>query len=429
MRENDRNIIRGLAEQYREHCESERNYFDRASEQQIVREYRTLVQDQILKYWKQVAPDRQYGGFITDFDRRWNVRSTDKGAWGQGRLIYSFSETHEHFPEEGWLDLARLGKDFALQHMYAGNGRFYYLVDRTGAKVLDGPTSVFSDGFIIAGLARFRSASGGGTPEDAQLLQSLFDRYAENIMDVNFSDTAPFEASREICSHALPMIGLNVAYEVNRVLPSGNARQLIDHCLDAVLNGMYDPETGLILEKKYRDGRRCQGPNALLVNTGHAFESMWFCLEAILTTYGPEDPRISRIRDIAETNYRASRGPDGESVFSYSAGEDAIKFKTWKYEIDFAGTDKVSWSYAEEMYLWALLAKLTGEETYFRRFLHLHQFTQTHFIDREYGDWFHALNQNNEVIYDFKGSTVKVAFHMLRAMLRIMELFSTEREN
>ncbi len=139
MRENDRNIIRGLAEQYREHCESERNYFDRASEQQIVREYRTLVQDQILKYWKQVAPDRQYGGFITDFDRRWNVRSTDKGAWGQGRLIYSFSETHEHFPEEGWLDLARLGKDFALQHMYAGNGRFYYLVDRTGAKVLDGP--------------------------------------------------------------------------------------------------------------------------------------------------------------------------------------------------------------------------------------------------------------------------------------------------
>ena len=171
-------------------------------------------------------------------------------------------------------------------------------------------------------------------------------------------------------------------------------------------------KSGLILEKKRIDGRRCDDENALLVNTGHVFESLWFCLEPALEK--GDGNAVAKIMQIAETNYLRSRGWDGHSVYSYDADGRESKFDTWKYEIAFKDTDKVSWSYIEEMYLWTLLASVTADEKYFKRFIVVHNFTQEHFVDREYKDWYHALDSNNNIIYDFKGSTVKSAFHMPR---------------
>ena len=102
------------------------------------------------------------------------------------------------------------------------------------------------------------------------------------------------------------------------------------------------------------------------------------------------------------------------------------RYSTWKYEIAFDGNDKVSWSYAEAMVLFLYLYKITKDEQWEIRFRDHLDYVEKHFIDRKYGDWFHALNNDGSVKVDMKGSTVKDAYHIPRAYMKMISILKEE---
>ena len=374
-----------------------------------IKEY---VKKNIMDVWD-VACDREMGGFVNDRDRAMNVRSYDKGAWGQGRSIYNYSYAYKMYGDSKYLEFARSGIEFVLGKMYCGNGRFNYLTDRQG-NVKVGPISVFSDAFIIVGIAKYIAVSGDNGYSD--VLRGLYEKFVANITDRHFKDVAPQQYDPDVCHHSLVMIGLNVAYEVEQALHC-DVSYLRNYCLDAIFNILYDFETGVIFEKKHWDGSLVeQGGD--FVNVGHVYECMWFVLETALAVN--DDKLFKKAQDVADKMYMLT-GTDDGMLFSYNARGCANSFSTWKYEIDFKQDDKVSWGYAEAMYLWFLLYAKTSDPKYLERFDRLYRFTNEHFLDNQYGDWFHALDKDNNVIQDFKGSTVKCPFHMTRAYWRIVE--------
>lgn len=379
-----------------------------------IKEY--LLTD-MLKTWEERTVDMVYGGYITDFDRKWNINSYNKGAWGQARHIYTFSNVYEKLKhDEKWRRMAKTGIDFMLEKMYAGNGRFNYLVSREG-KVLDGTISVFSDAFFISGLAKYVSVF--GAKEYTPILEELFDAYKKNITDDSFFDYAPFRSGKNIINHSGNMIAFSTAYEVQKVLGEETTEPLIKRSIRNIFDVLYDENTNLIYELKNSDGSFIMDGNSRIVTVGHNYETLWFILEFAVER--GDVALIEKIKSIAETLYIVGKDQKGDSIYAVDPYGDGVKFTTWKYEIPFNMDDIVSWAYAEEMVLWIKLWSITKEEKYYDRFKKLYDFCKEHFEDKEYGDWFHSLDNNYNVNHDFKGSTVKSAYHMPRALMRIID--------
>lgn len=371
--------------------------------------YRAYLQHDMLENWKKRAEDHEYGGFITNFDRRWNITSYEKGGWAQSRCIFTFAYAYEvldHDPR--WLELARCGTEFVCNHMYDGKGRINHVTDRAG-NVLVPADSIFSSAFAISGLSQYMIVS--GDMRYLKILNLLYNQYEIDVMTNGFPGIAPYVAQSGLSHHAVSMIAVNTAYLASKILGQGRTNDLIDFCVDRILYQHLDETSGCILEK-------CLLPGAAnlacdpIVNVGHTYECMWFLFEIARNKKDTDMQR--RILSIVEETYRRVHAFGRELVFSFHL-DDAEPTNP-----DFTN---ISWVYAEALCIYAYLTVFTGKQEYLQRFIRIHNLTQQYFLDLTYGDWFHALDKEMEVVQDFKGSLVKAPYHMARAFLKLIELF------
>lgn len=373
----------------------------------------------IMELWSERCIDEQYGGYLTSYDRAFALYGTDKGAWGQARHIYTYSAMAEYDQQnrQRWQDLAKVGVDFTFNTMSAGNNRINYLVSQSGEEVLEGTTSIFSDAFALGGLAKYIDVF--TSTEYTSLLKDMYDQFVSNVLNPAFMDIAPAEFDVNVCHHSVHMIAINTAYLVGKVLGEAYTHDFIDECLRIIFTVLKDPDSNCLLEKKRRDGSFDSSSNSHFVNVGHTFESMWFCLEIALQR---EDSDLMReIEEISECTY--NRGSSqGLLKYSFDLSNRDTAYTTWKYEYGFLSNDKVGWTYAESLVLFIMLFKITKDKKWFDRFVYLKEYVDDHFIDKEYGDWYHALHEDGSVKIDIKGSTVKNAYHMPRAYLKIIEV-------
>lgn len=389
---------------------------------QIASYYRNYLQSDILKNWADKTADSAYGGYLTCFDRKWNITGYDKGAWGQARHIFTFSEAYRLFgKEKKWLYLAKTGIDFIKNRMYDGNGRLYYLVDRSGMQIKEKTISIFSDAFFILGLSHYIFVT--DTTAELDLLKTVYAKFEENITNENFKDITPYMYEKSVLHHAVFMIALNAVTTASTVLGTEHCSSLIHYCLDKILNLFLDKERNCIVEKKMTDGTFCTGHNSRLVNVGHTYECLWFILDAAKTLKNAD--LLKTVCSIANSTEEHIKQTSKPLIFSFALDGKAEKNTTWKYEATFSPFDNVSWTYAESLCLFGYLAALTKNDTYILRFKHIHNLVQNHFVDTEYGDWFHALDENFKVIKNFKGSVVKTAFHIPRALMKLITVFES----
>lgn len=378
----------------------------------------TLSLNKLMELWSEQVIDKEYGGYLTCRNRDFSLYDTKKGAWGQARHIWTYSmmaETDDS-NKDRWLRLAKIGIDFVINRMLCPNNRIAYLTDQKGT-IIDGPISIFSDAFTILGIAKYISVSKDYSY--LRLLKDMFSSYIENILNPTFRDIAPNIFTPNVMHHAIYMISVNCAYEAASVLDNKLVEPFLEYCLNTVLTKFYDNEYGVILEKKNLDGSRTNTSDSLFMNTGHVFESMWFALDATILLGKKE--LIPKIEQISENTFNLGTF-DGLMTFSKTLGNKTSNYQTWKYELTFKDSDRVCWGYAEAMVLFIYLYKLTGKQKWFDRFKNHYQYVKDHFEDKEFGDWFHALDFDGNVIADMKGSTVKDAYHIPRAYRKILDI-------
>jgi N-acylglucosamine 2-epimerase len=322
-------------------------------------------------------------------------------------------------PRPEWLRLAKLGRDFLVARAYAGNGRWNYHLDRQG-NVKKGTISIYSDMFVLQGLCEYALAA--ESRSDMALIHETYDTMDRHVRDPDFRDIFHATWSPRFDRHGLYMIGLNTAQTAGAVLGEDGTKSLRDLCLDKILYFFAKDDHQALFESLGRDGGVVDTPEGRLLNPGHTLESMWFCMEEGLRR---KDPTIfDRAVQVADWMYQRGLDRQYGGLVSFVDVEGGEPEQTdWHKETNMVWHDKVWWVHSESLYALALAAVETGRADLFDRFLALHEWCRRNFYDAEYGEWYPELYRDGSPKLTDKGTLWKAAYHLPRALMKIMQLF------
>lgn len=384
--------------------------------------YRDHLLKDVMPFWDSRCIDTENGGFQLCFDREGRPTDFDKYVWFQARQTYTYGFLYNRIEQrEEWLRMAEWGYDYLTKRAYAGQGRFYYHLGQKG-DVKAGTISVFTDCYAIQAVSEYMRATGCGREEGMKLLNECFDALEKNIKDPDFKDIYENTWSEKFIWHDLYLTALSAADTAGDTLGS-RADSLIDYCLDKILNWFAKDEYKLVFEAVTRENQvSLDEPHGRFINPGHTLESMWFCMN-IGRKRGDADI-IRRAAEIIKWGIEWGVDKDYGGIFSYvdAAGKEPVAID-WYKETNSLWDDKVWWANSEALCSFAMAYTLTGEELYFKEFERLHLFCKENFFDGEFGEWYERLHRDGRVKVEDKGTPWKCAYHLVRALIMIINLF------
>ncbi|RZM18438.1 MAG: AGE family epimerase/isomerase, partial [Pedobacter sp.] len=219
-----------------------------------------------------------------------------------------------------------------------------------------------------------------------------------------------FAGTRDLRNFSLPMILSNLSIEIEHLLDKSLVTELIEEVIDEVMNVFYQPEHGIIFENVNLDGSFSDSFEGRLLNPGHTIEAMWFMMD--LGVRLNDKNLINKALDIALKALEYGWDKEHGGIF---------------YFLDFKGhppqqlewDQKLWWVHVEALVCMAKGCALTGNPEAAAWFEKLHNYTWSHFKDKEHGEWFGYLNRRGEVLLDLKGGKWKGCFHVPRALFQV----------
>jgi N-acylglucosamine 2-epimerase len=385
--------------------------------------YKSELLEDIVPFWEPRIVDREYGGYLSCFDRKGNVFKDVKPGWFVGRNIYTFSylyNTVEKRPQ--WLSIAAEGVEWMKKYAYKGNGRFNGTMARDGS-VIDSGTNLFNDVFAIKGYYEYLVALGDErTDEQLKFAAELTDTVFKNARDTALLEKEGLPSAFR--NHAVNFMTLLASIEGMRLF----GERYADELKYRLHNAMYvfaNDEYNAVFENVGADGKPLLRDQGRIMDPGHALESCWFSLRA-----GMELNDKNIIKRAGEVlDWIIDRGYDEENGgFILLLDVENRVPKDAQRTQNYAGTiadwhDKVWWTQAEGLNALALSALLNGNERHFTYFKKLHDYVDKHFRDHENGEWFSILSHDNRMLLDNKGFEGKGPYHVPRCVILLYDLF------
>lgn len=390
--------------------------------QQLLRQHRSGLLNDVLPFWLNHARDHKYGGYLHYLDRDGSVYHTDKSVWLQGRLAWLMAVLYEQVQKRPeWLAMSRQGVEFLEKHCFDKDGRMFFEVTRAG-RPLRKRRYLFSETFAVIALAAYARATGDQKRlAKARAIYRMLIRYARTP---GLLEPKVIPATRSVKGHAMAMILINTTQELRK---SGNI-PLYDEVIQTSLNSIFTefmhPEKKALLETVGMQGEFLDTPEGRCVNPGHAIESAWFIMEEYRHNH---DCRLLE---------KACQILD----WSLAWGWDR-KYGGLLYFVDIAGKPcdqyehdmKLWWPHNEAIYACLLAYHLTGKKRYADWFERIHAWTFRHFPDRKYGEWFKYLHRDGTPSHMTKGNRWAGPYHLGRMHFncwKLLELIAqTSQQN
>ncbi len=370
--------------------------------------YKEELLNNILPFWMNHSQDVQHGGYFTCLNRDGSVYDSDKFMWLQGREVWCFAYMYNNLePRNQWLDMALHGAEFMKKFGRDGKGRWFFSLTADG-KPLTQAYNIFSDCFAAMGFSALdRALPGKGY--DTIALQT-FDNILSRMNDWKGIYEKTFPGTRPLRSFALPMILSNLSIEMEHLLGKERVDAFLPSLVHDVLEVFYQPDTGLVVEYVLKDGTPSNSFEGRLLNPGHAIEAMWFLMDI---GHRNQDKSLVE-RSVSIMLHTLEHGWDKEygGIFYFM---DRMGYPLQQLEWD----QKLWWVHVEALVALAKGFALTGDLRCFRWFEKVHEYTWTHFRDKEYGEWFGYLNRRGEVLTSAKGGKWKGCFHIPRALYQV----------
>jgi N-acylglucosamine 2-epimerase len=379
---------------------------------QLIEIYRDGLLNDTVPFWLNHAPDEQHGGFMTFLDADGTVVSTDKPMWVMGRITWLLARLYNTVEKRrDWLYWARHGIDFIRRHGFDSDGRMFYSVTRDG-QPLRKRRYLFTETFGVIALAEFARATG-----DEQALQQASDLYRLILRyhkTPGLLEPKVIPATRQLKSHAMPMILLATTQVLRQAGDDKLYRQVIDESLAEVFDHYMKPEFQVLLENVGPNGEFLDEPDGREVNPGHAIETAWFIMEE--SRYRNNDARLlERACQILDWSLEIGWDEQYGGILYF---KDCKGYPSPRYEHDM----KLWWPHNEAIYATLLAYHLTGDNRYIDWHTRLHDWAYAHFPDREHGEWYGYLHRDGSVASALKGNMWKGPFHLPRMQLNCWKL-------
>ena len=122
---------------------------------------RTLLEDNILRFWLDRMQDREQGGFYGRIDGNDRLDpQADKGCVLNARILWAFSAAYRVLHHPQYLEAATRAKDYILEHFIdREQGGAYWSLDYQG-QPKDTKKQFYALGFMIYGLSEYVRATG-----------------------------------------------------------------------------------------------------------------------------------------------------------------------------------------------------------------------------------------------------------------------------
>ena len=413
-------------------------------------EVRDVLENNILRFWLDNMVDQENGGFYGQMTGEGElVRTADKGAILNARILWSFSAAYRVLHQTEYLEAATRAKDYILDHFVDREyGGVYWSLDHKG-RPKDTKKQFYAIGFMIYGLSEYARATGDREALDYAIelyecieehsLDRLYNGYIEactrewgEMADMRLSDLdANYPKSQNTHLHIIePYTNLyrclkemqaaescNYVPAIGAVLPIGitvpqetidrveaSLRNLINIFTDNILN----PQTHHLDLFFSMDWTRQAGH---LESYGHDIECSWLMHEAALVL--GDEKVLRKVEDIVCQVAKASeKGLNADGSMNHEANLDT----------GYVDTDRHWWVQAENVVGWINIYQYFGDEAALQRALRCWQYIKQNLIDREGGEWWWSRDPEGTINRrDDKAGFWKCPYHNSRMCLEILE--------
>jgi len=375
---------------------------------------------QIVDFYYPDCIDKELGGYINQFRDDGSIFDDQtKHLVGTCRFVYVFAMASTMLDKPEYLEAARHGAKFLIEHHRQSTGGYAWLLD--GLEVADSTNHCYGHAFV---LIAFATALKAGISEAAQPLAETFDLLNEHFwrsddelyvdeISPDWSVTDPYRGQNANMHMCEAMIA---AYEAT------GERKYIDRattlarrvCIDLASQseGMiwehYSENWTIDWNYNLDDPKNLFRPYGYLV--GHWTE--WTKLLLILEEHNPQYwmlPQAQKLFDAA-----VKQGWDNENGgFNYSMGTTS----------EIIDTDRYYWVLSETIAAAGLLAKRTGNELYWDWYERTWQWSLDNLVDQKYGGWYRILSSSNKRYNDIKSPASKTDYHPAAACWELFKRF------
>lgn len=417
------------------------------SDQKIISELTESLNKGILDSWYPRTIDSISGGFLSDFDYKWEMKGPqNKMIVTQSRHVWTCSTVAEFYPEkkEDYLKIASHGFQFLKDKMWDERlGGFYNLVDRDGNALKSGKSDrimkeAYGNAFGIYGLSAYYRVSGDTAA--LSLAKKAFLWLEKHSYDPQFggyfqfmeADGTPLKKGY----NGVPpkdqngSIHLLEAFtELYRVWPDPLVKERLLMMLSLIRDRITQPKGYLQLflnedlsPVSYRDSAeevRKKNWYHDHISFGHDVETAFLMLEASEVA-GLENDTLTLRKAKKMVDHSIKNGWDKELGGFYEAG------------YYFKGQDTVTiikdtknwWAQAEGLNSLLLMAELFPDDpsNYKSLFLKEWEYIDQFLIDHEHGDWYpNGIDKEPQEKLAMKSQIWKCNYHTSRSLINCLK--------
>jgi N-acylglucosamine 2-epimerase len=384
--------------------------------QQFIRKsgqlYRKTLLDDVLPFWMRHGIDKKHGGISNMLDDAGNLLGTDKYLWSQGRALWTFSALYNRIEKkQEWLDFATHIFDFLRTCRGRDEqGRWVFRLDKDGNPV-EGNTSIYVDGFVLAGMTEYYAATRNETARELAL--ETYENMNRRIQTPGSYQIAPYHIPPGMKTHGIAMVASLFFTELGRVLDRKDIFQSgLEHSYQ-VLKDFYKPEKDAILEFVKLDGSYVDSPEGRACVPGHAIESLWFQI-AIFEQTGDKEAIRTCCRLIKRHLELCWDAEYGGLILAIDIDGKEPPF--WKYP-----THKPWWVQAEALVATALAYHHTREDWCLQWHKRVQDFAYAHYPVPT-GEWSQWVDRQGKRMGN-AFLPVKDPFHLPRALIYLIDVF------
>lgn len=418
----------------------------------LLQQYNHELHGNIMPFWLKRGIDRVNGGYFTCFSNDGSrLLYRHKFTWSQGRFVWILARLYRALEgrapetERGhYLELARSGAVFLIDHALLDNGNCAFILDEKGNPVLLGPDgearaagpgegydlSIYADTFVIYGLGEYARTSGERSALDFAL--DLYERVAARFDSGDYrSEPYPVPAGYKV--HGRPMIMLETSGELADCAESlgladraASLRKNAARYCREIMENFRRPEERVVLEMLGTDNRPVDTILGRYVCPGHIIEDMWFIMHQALRTddrglFGEAAETLrwalelgwdSEFGGIPQFLDKSGQSPRGEIPPELTDHEMVRKLRgNW--------SNKLWWVHSEALYALLLAYEQLGEPWMDEWYRKVHDYTFDTFPnpDRIVGEWIQIRDREGRPESKVVALPVKDPFHIARALL------------
>jgi mannobiose 2-epimerase len=381
------------------------------------KEFRWVLEENILKFWIEKATDREHGGTIGWLDREGRaIEPGTKSLVQQTRVVWTFAAAYREFPEPKYQEAAEHTLKFLRAKMFdTEDGGFYWRVSREG-KVLEPKKHLYGQSFAIYALAEYaRAFNDGAAREEALALFRLIDAKGHDAENGGYRESFTREwkpirddamlgpaGQRTQNTHIHLLEAFTTLYAATG---DATVRARLEELLRLFADRIVDSDRGFA-RLFFTD--MWQPTDDATSSYGHDIELSWLMTEAAEALGGgiPSNVRRAALA-LAEHTLRHGFDRDRGGVFYEGPARGAPRDRQMSW-----------WVQAEALVGFLNAAELSGNSEYREAFEKQARYTLENFVDREYGEWHHIIRPDGTLAGP-KASDWKAPYHAGRACLEI----------